>query len=85
VDTDKALKKLLGKSKNIGFHEFTAVIEAFGFSLSRRKGSHHIFRHKDIPALINVQNFKGQAKPYQIAQFLALVEQYNLAIQEDEQ
>ena len=28
--------------------------------------------------MINLQNVKGQAKPYQIQQFLRLVERYNI-------
>jgi hypothetical protein len=31
-----------------------------------------------MPELINLQNVHGQVKPYQIKQFLALVERYNL-------
>jgi hypothetical protein len=56
---------------------------AFGFELSRVHGSHHIFEHPDIPEILNLQNYKGEAKPYQIEQFLALVEEYNLTIKED--
>lgn len=84
MNADKALKKLLGKSRNVQFDEFVAVIEAFGFFLDRSKDSHHIYKHKDIPLLINIQNYKGQAKPYQISQFLSIVEQYNLLMKENE-
>jgi hypothetical protein len=34
-------------------------------------------------ALLNLQNVKGEAKPYQIRQFLRLVERYNLSLRED--
>jgi hypothetical protein len=45
-------------------------------------GSHHIFVHPDIPELVNLQSVKGQAKPYQIKQFLRLVERYDLKLED---
>jgi predicted RNA binding protein YcfA (HicA-like mRNA interferase family) len=60
-----------------------SLVEAFGFRLSRTEGSHHIFVHPDVPVLINLQDVKGQAKPYQMRQFLKLVERYSLTLEED--
>jgi hypothetical protein len=59
------------------------LVEAFGFRLSRTSGSHHVFIHADIPELLNLQEVKGKAKPYQIGQFLRLVERYDLSLEED--
>lgn len=59
------------------------LIEAFGFKLSRVSGSHHIFSRSDIPKLVNIQNVKGQAKPYQVQQFLTLLEIYNLSLEDE--
>jgi hypothetical protein len=36
----------------------------------------------DIPEIVNLQDVKGQAKPYQIKQFLKLVEKHNLKLEE---
>ncbi len=58
------------------------LVEAFGFTLSRISGSHHIFVHPDIPELVNLQSVKNQAKPYQIKQFLRLVERYDLKLED---
>jgi predicted RNA binding protein YcfA (HicA-like mRNA interferase family) len=80
----KLLKKALGGSKNIRFGDMVSLIEAFGFHLDRTRGSHHIFEHPDIPEMVNIQNYKGKAKPYQIRQFLELVEQHNLELGEEE-
>jgi hypothetical protein len=41
-----------------------------------------IFIHPNIPELVNLQNAKGKAKPYQIRQFLTIVEQYNLSLED---
>ena len=60
------------------------LLSAFGFELDRVSGSHHIFKHPDIPELINIQKVRGQAKPYQIRQFLKLVERYNLHLEEEQ-
>ena len=64
----------------------TGLIESFGFVLARVSGSHHIFRHREISELVNLQDVRGEAKPYQIRQFLRLVERYDLRMQgmEDE-
>lgn len=69
-------------SKNISFNDIVTVVEAFGFTLSRVNGIHHIFIHPEIPELVNLQNVKGKAKPYQIRQFLTIVEKYNLNLED---
>jgi len=71
---------LAGSTKNVGFREMVALVEAFGFRLSRVSGGHHIFAHEEMPELVNLQEVGGKAKPYQIRQFLKLVERYNLKI-----
>jgi predicted RNA binding protein YcfA (HicA-like mRNA interferase family) len=78
----KILKQILSGSKNISFNDIVSIVEAFGFTLSRVNGSHHIFIHPNIPELVNLQNAKGKAKPYQIRQFLTIVEQYNLKLED---
>ena len=74
----KLLQKALSAPQNFRFNDMVRLAEAFGFRLSRKRGSHHIFVHPKIPELLNLQDRKGQAKPYQIRQFLLLVDQYNL-------
>ncbi|MEB3120123.1 MAG: type II toxin-antitoxin system HicA family toxin [Snowella sp.] len=78
----KILKQILSGSKNISFNDIVTVVEAFGFTLSRVNGSHHIFIHPEISELVNLQNAKGKAKPYQIRQFLTIVEKYNLNLED---
>lgn len=76
----KLLEKVLSSSKNVSFHDMVALIEAFGFRLSRSKGSHFIFTHPSIPELVNLQEKNGKAKPYQVREFLDLVEKYDLEL-----
>ncbi len=74
----KLLKKVLSSAENTRFDDMVKLVEAYGFRLSRIRGSHHIFAHALIPELLNLQNQKGKAKPYQIRQFLELFKKYNL-------
>ncbi len=82
MDKRRLLKKALAGSKNIRFSDMVALVEACGFHLSRIRGSHHIFAHPQVPELVNLQEVGGKAKPYQIHQFLRLVERYNLTMKD---
>jgi len=59
------------------------LAKSFGFRLSRVEGSHHIFVHPDIPELVNIQEIRGEAKPYQVRQFVKLVEKYSLHLEDE--
>jgi predicted RNA binding protein YcfA (HicA-like mRNA interferase family) len=85
VNRRRLLKRLAeGALKNVSFSDFTNLVEGFGFRLTRVTGSHHIFAHPNIPELANLQEVKGETKPYQIRQFLRLVERYDLKLEEEE-
>jgi hypothetical protein len=79
----KLLQKALTSPNNFPFGDMAAPVEAFGFRLSRTGGSHHIYVRPGVAELVNLQNVRGKAKPYQIRQFLSLVERYNLELEED--
>ncbi len=83
MDKRKLLQRALSGSKNIAFSDMIILVEAFGFRLSRVKGSHHIFVHPQVRELVNLQEVSGQAKPYQIRQFLRLVERYSLKMEDE--
>ncbi len=79
----RLMQKLVAGSKNVAFTDMVNLMEGFGFRLSRIRGSHHVFVHPDVSELINLQNVGGQAKPYQVRQFLKIVERYNLILEDD--
>jgi predicted RNA binding protein YcfA (HicA-like mRNA interferase family) len=83
VKKRKLLQKALDSPKNLRFQELVVLVEAYGFSLSRAAGSHHIFVHPQVRELVNLQEVHGMAKPYQIRQFLRLVERYNIELEQD--
>lgn len=71
-----------GALGNVRFSDARRLVEACGFELIRVSGSHHVFSHPGIPELVNLQEVRGEAKAYQLRQFLQLVEQYNLGTED---
>ena len=83
MDPKRLLPRLArGDVANVSFADMRRLVESFGFELRRTSGSHHIFVHADVPELLNLQDVRGQAKPYQVRQFLRLVERYALRMKE---
>ncbi len=80
----KLFLRLLSGSRNIRFSDLPRLVEAFGFIHARTTGSHRIYIHPNVPVPLNLQPFNGEAKPYQIRQFLELVEAYNLSMEDEE-
>jgi predicted RNA binding protein YcfA (HicA-like mRNA interferase family) len=72
-----------GDLANVAFGDMLRLVEAVGFEIQRTAGSHHIYAHPEIPGLVNLQNADGEAKPYQIRQFLRLVDRYALRVEDD--
>ena len=79
MDPRRLLARLArGDLANVAFADMRRLVESFGFELRRTSGSHHVFVHPDVTELLNLQEVRGQAKPYQVRQFLRLVERYAL-------
>jgi predicted RNA binding protein YcfA (HicA-like mRNA interferase family) len=67
----------------VRFGDVVRLAEALGFRVERIEGSHHILIHPHIPELLNLQDVKGEVKPYQVRQLLKLIERYNLTLGEE--
>lgn len=80
----KAWEALLAGRRTLPFDDFARLLLAFGFSHKRTRGSHHIYVHRRARRPLSVQPRGGEAKGYQVAQFMAMVEEYGLTM-EDEQ
>lgn len=76
----KIYEKLLASPHKVRFAELCKVVTAFGYRLDRVNGSHHIYEHPLAPRPLNLQNYRGEAKPYQIRQFLRDVEKFHLTL-----
>jgi predicted RNA binding protein YcfA (HicA-like mRNA interferase family) len=79
----KTWRAVLDGSRNIRFDGVLRLAQAFGFVLKRVRGSHHILIHPASPEALNLQpGADGKAKPYQLRQFVALVERHGLDLKE---
>lgn len=79
----KLFRKALNSPRNLPFHDFLQLVRAYGFRLARTSGSHHILTHDDVSLPLNLQEVDGQAKPYQVRQFLRIVEENNLTLRDE--
>ena len=77
---DKLISKILNNPKDVSFNDAVKCAEWFGFKLDRVNGSHNIFIHAENENLLNLQNIKSNAKPYQIKQLIDLIEKNNLKL-----
>ena len=81
---EKLLRRLRrGDLANVRYSDFERLIQMFGFKLLRSSGSHRIFSHPDVQELLNLQDVRGVVKPYQVRQFLRLVECYDVKLESE--
>lgn len=86
VRKQKLYRRIVNNPKNVKFGDFRIIIESFGFTLGRVTGSHFIFDHPDVPQSVSIQpDGNNQAKPYQVRQFLRLVEKFKLTLGGDDE
>jgi hypothetical protein len=82
VKVSKLYQRLVAAPEAMRFREFQRILAAFGFSLDRINGSHHNYRHPLVPRPLSIQPRGNMAKPYQIDQFLDMVEEFGLEMGE---
>lgn len=73
-----------GNFHNVSYSDAQRLVGSLGFQLERISGSHHIYAHPDLSEKLNIQMVLGQAKPYQLRQLKALIEEYDLTLEGDE-
>ena len=78
------IAKAISSHSNLRFGKMPQLVEALGFRLLRITGSHHIYGRPTTPDQLNLQDVDGKAKPYQVRQFLRLVERHNMRIEDTE-
>ena len=79
----KLLSRIQDNPQNVRFEDICKLAEAFGFEYKGGKGSHEVYTKKGVIEILNLQNVKGFAKPYQVKQFLKMIEDYNLKLEEE--
>ncbi|MDQ1239481.1 MAG: hypothetical protein QG577_1667 [Thermodesulfobacteriota bacterium] len=76
TNIDKILEKMRRSPSNIKFGDACKVCEHYFGEPRQKSSSHRIFKVPWItPPLINIQNFKGKAKEYQVRQVLGAIEE----------
>ncbi|MGK7344664.1 MAG: type II toxin-antitoxin system HicA family toxin [Candidatus Nitrospinota bacterium M3_3B_026] len=79
------LRILTGRSdKNIQFQDLRRLLVNVGFR-EKVKGSHFIYTKKDVLEIINIQEKKGMAKPYQVKQVRRILVKYKLEPGDEQQ
>lgn len=78
MDKQEIYKNLKQSPNNIRFEQIIEIAKTFGFRLKGGKGSHRVFSREGIREIVNFQNVKGKVKPYQIKQFLKIIDKYGL-------
>jgi predicted RNA binding protein YcfA (HicA-like mRNA interferase family) len=78
MDKNEIYEELKRNPKNVRFEVVCRVAELFGFRFRGGKGSHRIYVRDGVREMLNFQSVKGKAKPYQVKQFLRVVERYKL-------
>ncbi len=68
--------------QTIPYRDFIALIEAVGFRLARTRGSHRSYVHTSCPKLLVVQPKGKDAKRYQVREFLDIIAEYGLGLEE---
>jgi predicted RNA binding protein YcfA (HicA-like mRNA interferase family) len=81
VNASKFYRRLASNpSRIITFREFERLLEAAGFVMKRRKGSHRSYRHPLVPKILTIQPNGKDAKRYQVDEFMAMVEAYGVEL-----
>jgi len=81
---DKKTRELFEKAKRnpkgLRFSELQRLCKGIGMMHARTKGSHLIYTMEGLPLPISIQKTKdGKAKPFQVRQVLAFIEENDLA------
>ena len=82
---EKLLRRIVEarSDNNIAFDELRQLLVSFGFE-ERTRGSHHIFRRRDVEERINLQQDGALAKAYQVRQVRGVILRYRLGRISDE-
>ncbi len=76
---DKLWDAIQRNPHNCRFGDFEKVVEWFGFQRGGGKGSHRTYFHPGVREIVDLQPLGGEAKPYQIRQFVRLVRLHGLS------
>lgn len=79
----KIWSSVLTGRRSVPFRDFERLLAAFGFVLDRVSGSHHIYVHPRCDRPLSIQPRGHEAKPYQVRQFIEMIERFGLTLGEE--
>ncbi len=68
------------RNKRGKFADLQKLLLAHGFKLNRVRGSHEVYVRDDVPEHITIQPNGKEAMDYQIREFLRIVKQYRISL-----
>ena len=74
----KLFRKAQRSPRNYAYSDLVTLLRGVGYEFERQKGSHAIFCHPVNGDVVNVQAVGSQAKPYQVRQVVAKIEELGL-------
>ena len=81
---EKLWRSVTTNSQSIAYRDLEKLLRAFGFRLDRASGSHQIWVHDRVNRPFPIQPRGGEAKGYQVRQFVTLVELHGLTMEDGE-
>jgi hypothetical protein len=76
----KTWAKIEAGNLDVRFDDLLRLAYAFGYDLARKRGSHHILVHTQLPLMLNLQPADGKAKRYQVKQLVTAVRENELRL-----
>lgn len=72
---EKLRQKLTNNPNNVRIGELQSLMEYYGFSLARVRGSHHTFRHDTLPNVV-LPVHQGKIKSIYVKRVLELLNSF---------
>jgi len=64
----------------LSFSDFERLVRSVGYVHERTRGSHRHFRHPKVPYVLTIVPRGKDAVGYQVANFIAMCEEFGLAV-----
>ncbi|HAH06105.1 MAG TPA: hypothetical protein DCM05_06190 [Elusimicrobia bacterium] len=81
MNKEKLLRSVRNNPVDVRFSDLCRLAQYLGFALRGGRGSHRVYTHPSVKEILNFQNVGGKAKPYQVRQFLSVIEAYGLELE----
>lgn len=78
MDLKREINKMKENPKNVDYNIFIRIALELGFIHRQGRGSHEVLGKVGINKRIVIQRKSGKVKPYQVKQFIKMIEKYNM-------